>query len=151
MKKKSAKYFSQYYIDKKALLRRKFKGLALFQRITLREKCPYSELFCSECGKMQTRITPNMDTFHAVSHTSPNFNRREEVSPIRLDHPKHLPLSQRFLFIYYKGIPSTNIVYKHYIRIFSAHRKNNIGYFILNFKKCRNPCLTPPPSPFIRI
>ena len=43
-----------------------------------REKCPYSELFCyafprvhilriqSECGKMQTRIAPNTDFFHAV-------------------------------------------------------------------------------------
>ena len=56
--------------------------------ISLREKCPYSELFWSvffrirteygeifrisplrirsECGKIQTRITPNMDTFYAV-------------------------------------------------------------------------------------
>ena len=46
---------------------------------SLREKCPYSELFWSafsrilteyliesECGKIRTRITPNMDTFHAV-------------------------------------------------------------------------------------
>ena len=53
---------------------------------TLREKCPYSELFWSvvfriqteyekhsvslriqsECGKVQTRITPNTDTFYAV-------------------------------------------------------------------------------------
>ena len=53
---------------------------------TLREKCPYSELFWSafpefglnteryfvslriqsECGKMQIRITPNADTFYAV-------------------------------------------------------------------------------------
>ena len=40
---------------------------------TLREKCPYSELFWSafsriqsECGKMRTTITPNMDTFYAV-------------------------------------------------------------------------------------
>ena len=43
---------------------------------TLRDKCPYSELFWStfsriwteqsECGKMRTRITPNTDTFYAV-------------------------------------------------------------------------------------
>ena len=53
---------------------------------TLPEKCPYSELFWSafpvfglnteryevsfriqaECGKMQTRVTPNTDTFYAV-------------------------------------------------------------------------------------
>ena len=54
----------------------------------LRKKCPYSELFCSafsriglnterywteywtriqsKCGKIQTRITPNMNTFYAV-------------------------------------------------------------------------------------
>ena len=39
--------------------------------LSLREKCPYSELFWSalsriqfKCGKMRTRITPN--TFHAV-------------------------------------------------------------------------------------
>ena len=47
--------------------------------LTLREKCPYSELFWSgfsriqteygeqsECRKMRTRITPNTDTFYAV-------------------------------------------------------------------------------------
>ena len=34
--------------------------------LTLREKCPYSELFWSECGKMRTRITPNTDTFYTV-------------------------------------------------------------------------------------
>ena len=33
---------------------------------TLRKKCPYSELFWSERGKIQTRITPNTDTFYAV-------------------------------------------------------------------------------------
>ena len=33
---------------------------------SLRKKCPYSELFWSECGKMQTRITLNTDTFQAV-------------------------------------------------------------------------------------
>ena len=36
--------------------------------LTLREKCPYSELFWSECGKMRTRITPNTDTFYTVSN-----------------------------------------------------------------------------------
>ena len=52
--------------------------------LSLCEKCPYWELFWSafshirneyveislriqsECGKMQTRITPNTDTFYAV-------------------------------------------------------------------------------------
>ena len=33
---------------------------------TLREKCPYSELFWSECGKKRTRKTTNTDTFYAV-------------------------------------------------------------------------------------
>ena len=47
---------------------------------TLREKCPYSELFWSvfsrirpeygeiqfKCGKMQTKITQNADTFYAL-------------------------------------------------------------------------------------
>ena len=33
---------------------------------TLREKCPYSELFWSDHNKIQTRITPNQDTFYAV-------------------------------------------------------------------------------------
>ena len=40
---------------------------------TLRKKCPYSKFFWSvffriqsECGKIQTRKTPNTDTFRAV-------------------------------------------------------------------------------------
>ena len=33
---------------------------------TLREKCPYSELLWSDCGKMQIRTTPNTDTVHVV-------------------------------------------------------------------------------------
>ena len=57
------------------------------QTLVLRKKCVYSELFWSafsafglnterygvpfriqfKCGKMRTRITPNTDTFHAVS------------------------------------------------------------------------------------
>ena len=55
----------------------------LFVWVSLREKCPYSELFRSvfsriwteygemllnteRCGKMWTKTTPNTDTFHAV-------------------------------------------------------------------------------------
>ena len=34
--------------------------------VTLREKCPYSELFWSKSKKMRTRITRNTDTFYAV-------------------------------------------------------------------------------------
>ena len=47
-------------------------SVTIFQ-VTLREKCPYSELVwpafsCirTEYGKMWTRITPNTDTFYAV-------------------------------------------------------------------------------------
>ena len=43
---------------------------------TLHEKFPYSELFWSvfsriqsDCGKMRTRITPNMETFYAMEAT----------------------------------------------------------------------------------
>ena len=32
----------------------------------LREKCPYSELFCSVFSRILTRTTPNTDSFHAV-------------------------------------------------------------------------------------
>ena len=60
---------------KKGVLRdfTKFKGkhlcqILIFNRVaglslqlSLREKCPYSELFWSECGKMWTRITPNIE------------------------------------------------------------------------------------------
>ena len=35
-------------------------------QLTLRENCPYSEFFSSECGKIWTRKTSNTDTFHAV-------------------------------------------------------------------------------------
>ena len=35
-------------------------------RYSLRKKCPHSELFWSECGKMRTRITLYTNTFHAV-------------------------------------------------------------------------------------
>ena len=34
--------------------------------LALHEKLPYLELFWSECGKMQTRITPNTNTFYGV-------------------------------------------------------------------------------------
>ena len=44
-----------------------------WDKYTLREKCPYSELFWSafsrirtEFGKIRTRITPNTDTFYSV-------------------------------------------------------------------------------------
>ena len=35
-------------------------------RLPLRERSPYLELFWSKCGKIQTRITTNTDTFYAV-------------------------------------------------------------------------------------
>ena len=34
--------------------------------ILLHEKCPYSEIFWSECGEIWTRKTQNTDTFQAV-------------------------------------------------------------------------------------
>ena len=44
------------------------------QRNPLSKKCPYSEFFSSvitriqsKCGKILTRKTPNMDTFHTVT------------------------------------------------------------------------------------
>ena len=40
--------------------------IALIRNITLREKCPYSEFFWSECGSMGTRKTTYTDTFHGV-------------------------------------------------------------------------------------
>ena len=43
------------------------KKILKFQTQSLRKKCRYSKLFWSECGKIRTRITPNMDTFDAVS------------------------------------------------------------------------------------
>ena len=33
---------------------------------TVREKCPYSEFFWSECGKIRIRKTKNTDTLHPV-------------------------------------------------------------------------------------
>ena len=42
---------------------------------SLRKTCPYSELFWSVFSRIQSRITPNMDTFHAVSLLVPgNFD-----------------------------------------------------------------------------
>ena len=35
----------------------------------LREKCPYLEIFWSECGKIRTTINPNTGTFYAVMST----------------------------------------------------------------------------------
>ena len=64
----------------------KIMKILISSKPTFRKKCPHSELFWSvfptfgmntercrvsvriqcECGKMRTRITPNMDSFHAV-------------------------------------------------------------------------------------
>ena len=40
-----------------------FQHKVIKRQFSPREKCSSSELFWSECGKTQTRITPNMDTF----------------------------------------------------------------------------------------
>ena len=54
-----------------AMIPKKLKGFFVeigvkSQHSTLRKKCPHSELFWSECGKMRTRITLYTNTFHAV-------------------------------------------------------------------------------------
>ena len=41
--------------------------LLSWHTLLLREKCPYSELFWSVLFRIRTRITPNMDTFCAMS------------------------------------------------------------------------------------
>ena len=38
--------------------------------LALRERCPYSEFFWVECGKIPTRKTPNTDTFYTVFNSS---------------------------------------------------------------------------------
>ena len=67
--------------------------LLTYLYLSLREKCPYSELFWSvfsrirteyeglvfsriqsKCGKIWTRKTPNTDTFHAVFHEAMEFH-----------------------------------------------------------------------------
>ena len=84
----------QYYQYKEKRLKNKIhntfkRALSDICLIRLRKKCPYSELFWSafsrlrteygvslriqsECGKMRTRITPNTDTFHAVTGNGMN-------------------------------------------------------------------------------
>ena len=42
----------------------------LNKSLSLRKKCPYSELFWSKCGEMWTGIAPNTDTFHALYRSS---------------------------------------------------------------------------------
>ena len=55
------------------LLPVKIQSKDLDYSLSLREKCPYSELFWSGCGIMRTRITSNTDTFHAVYCIVRNF------------------------------------------------------------------------------
>ena len=52
---------------------------------TLRQKCPYSELFWSafsriqsECGKIWTRVTPNTDTFYALIKCDKRYKKHKE-------------------------------------------------------------------------
>ena len=93
------------------------------QLAALREKCPYSELFWSvyfriwteygqirsisagkyECGKIRTRITPNMDTFHAVQDKLVAIESQHN----KLTHKKLIansPLNIVHIFIYKKTI-----------------------------------------------
>ena len=68
------------------LIKKNLYNVLFLDKISLREKCPYSELFWpvfsrirteyreilvslriqSECGKIRTRIIPSTDTFYAV-------------------------------------------------------------------------------------
>ena len=74
---------------RRSLLVDKFHGLSLHISYTLRKMCPYSEFFWSlfsrirtgygeirriqsECGKIRTRITPNMGNIYAVYSISYN-------------------------------------------------------------------------------
>ena len=68
----------QMVCSKNAESNKEWSGKKQIQKLnwTLHEKFPYSELFWSvfsriqsDCGKMRTRITPNMDTFYAMEVT----------------------------------------------------------------------------------
>ena len=62
--RKFSKIFKQFLIEK-AWLQSKRLCLRFFG-LSLREKCPYSELFWSELSRIRTRITPYLDTFYVV-------------------------------------------------------------------------------------
>ena len=57
-------FFSYYSLPSKFCANNTFSS-----KVTPNLVCPYSALFCSECGKMRTRITLNTDTFCAVQTT----------------------------------------------------------------------------------
>ena len=61
-------YFSRSVVSMKPPKVNPVNVLTIFKIIplllSLRKKCRYSEFFWYKCGKMQTRITPNMGTFH---------------------------------------------------------------------------------------
>ena len=50
--------------------------------ISLCKKCPYSVLFWSAISRIRTRITPNMDTFHAVFNIVNSFRLRNKFVDI---------------------------------------------------------------------
>ena len=59
------------------------------------EKCLYSELFLSECGKIQTRITPNTETFRAVGNKDvysmgDAINWKGSLFLLKNNHPRNL-------------------------------------------------------------
>ena len=60
-------------------------------RFALREKCPYSELFWSVFPRIRTRITPNTNTFYAVSFNNLCNPNREIILSMVL--PSKLVLS----------------------------------------------------------
>ena len=66
-RKKWSKNVGRYMNSVKYHLRKYHFICSVFRRhLQLREKCPYSELFWFECGKIRTRITRNKNIFHTV-------------------------------------------------------------------------------------
>ena len=66
---KSYNYRVKCLADIKYALRNQYSWRQTGKIWSLRKKCPHSELFWSKCWKIQTRITPNKDTFHSVDTT----------------------------------------------------------------------------------
>ena len=82
---------------------------------SLSKTCPYSELLWSvfsriqsECGKMRTRITPKVDTFHGVVDTELSFILRRCTIKL-FESTKHS--WSNFYSMWMQAIPSNIIVH----------------------------------------
>ena len=79
--------------------------------LSLRKTCPYgiSLGIKSECGKMPTRITPNANTFHAVSSTTLKVDCSRILCNlyIKLLPTKNLVLAFTFNNVTVSGIENT--------------------------------------------